>query len=69
MLQTAAEGGVAAAPGLWGPEDGRESVDLFLKKGALPAVYIETVRTGLHLGCKVGMQTEALLLTHLRPDH
>eukprot|EP00974_Lingulodinium_polyedra_P009305 890406-Lingulodinium_polyedra.AAC.1 len=64
MLQTAASGGGAAAPGVRGPDEWRESVVLCPRKGALPTVYAAAVRTGSQMGFKVGLQAEALLLAH-----
>eukprot|EP00974_Lingulodinium_polyedra_P134009 11227844-Lingulodinium_polyedra.AAC.1 len=49
ILQVAAEGGDAAAPEVWGPEEWREAVALYLKMGAMPAIYAEAAKTGRHL--------------------
>eukprot|EP00974_Lingulodinium_polyedra_P037835 3628461-Lingulodinium_polyedra.AAC.1 len=48
ILKAAAAGTDADAPEVWGPDDWRNAIVIFLKKGAIPAVYATAVQTTMH---------------------
>eukprot|EP00974_Lingulodinium_polyedra_P043383 4165632-Lingulodinium_polyedra.AAC.1 len=52
-----------------GPGERRGAMVVYIRKGALPAVFCEARRAGGLLGFKVGIQTGAMVLAHLHPDY